>query len=603
MAARILIVEDERITGEDLRDILSGLGYEVVDMVGSGAEAIARAEQMSPDLALMDIRIKGDIDGTETARILRSRFNIPVIYLTAHADTETLERAKVAQPLGYITKPFQEGELHASIEMALHKHAEDLKTRDRGELLESTLRAIGQGVISVDRAGAITLLNPAAGAWTGWTADEARGRPVDEVFALGGDGGKATMSLLERVLADRTVEELPADAQLQSRDGGQRIVGGSVAPIIDHQGEVSGAVIVFGAAVGSTPEAEEQEAGKRADDRDTVGAGDVRVIAASPRMKQVLHFARRVAESEASTILIEGESGAGKDVVAKYMHHVGNRRTGPFVSLNCAAIPETLLESELFGYEKGAFTDARAPKAGILEVASGGTIFLDEIGEMPVVLQAKMLRVLEDQKFRRLGGVRDIQVDLRVMAATNRTLVEAIDQGKFRLDLYYRLNVIQVWLPPLRERTEDILPLARHFVRMYNTRFHRQIHGLSRAAEEALVAYDWPGNVRELRNMMERAMILEETDWIRTTSLQMERRQDRPAAPGVAAASPQPPTGSTLEQTERAMLVNALETANWNQTRAAVLLGISRDALRYKMKKFSLSRNAEGEGEARTETA
>ncbi len=215
---------------------------------------------------------------------------------------------------------------------------------------------------------------------------------------------------------------------------------------------------------------------------------------------------------------------------------------------------------------------------------------------MPLVLQAKMLRVLEEQKFRRLGGVRDIQVDLRVMAATNRTLVEAIDQGRFRLDLYYRLNVIQVWLPPLRERIEDILPLARYYIGLYNTRFRRNVQGLSRGAEEALCDYKWPGNVRELRNMIERAMILEETDWIGAGSLQLENRPEKPAP---SEPSLQPATGNTLEQTEKAMLISALEKANGNQTRAAVLLGISRDALRYKMKKFNLGRSSESsEGRA-----
>src|SRR5581483_4851256 len=389
---------------EDLRDILTELGYEVMDVVSSGRDAIGRVEQSAPDLVLMDIRIRGDMDGTEAARTLRERFNLPVIYLTAHADAGTLERAKLAQPLGYITKPFQEGELHASIEMALYKHAEDLKAGRREKLLASTLQAIGAGIIAVDAQGAVTLINPAAAAWTGRAADDARGLPLGDVLALVDEAGDTLLPSLERVLGEGEIEELPRGVQLADAGGQRRAIEGTIAPVRDYQGEISGAVIVFGAATHD----EERLGGalvQENDIDDAVGIGEFRVIAASPRMKQVLRFARRVAESEASTILLEGESGTGKDVLAKFMHHAGNRRNGPFVSLNCAAIPETLLESELFGYEKGAFTDARAPKAGILEVASGGTIFLDEIGEMPVVLQAKMLRVLEDQKFRRLGGV------------------------------------------------------------------------------------------------------------------------------------------------------------------------------------------------------
>jgi len=307
-------------------------------------------------------------------------------------------------------------------------------------------------------------------------------------------------------------------------------------------------------------------------------------------MKQVLKFARRVAQSEVSTILLEGESGTGKDVLAQFLHHYGRRNEGPFVALNCAAIPETLLEGELYGYEKGAFTDARASKAGILEIASKGTIFLDEIGEMPLTLQAKLLRVLEEQTFRRLGGVRDIQVDIRVVAATNRKLTEAIEQGKFRLDLYYRLNVIQVLLPALRERREDIIPLAEHFVRLYNTKFKRNIQGISHSAAAMLLAHDWPGNVRELRNVIERAMVLEEAEWIQGAGLHIESTGST-----LPAEDPSPSRGATdgpfqvsLEEAEKSLVMKALEKAGGNQTRAAVLLGITRDTLRYKMKKFNL---------------
>jgi PAS domain S-box-containing protein len=587
MPAKILIVEDERITAEDLRDILTDLGYTVTGSVSSGADAIAQAEQNPPDLALMDIRIRGDMDGTETARILRERFNIPVVYLTAHADTSTLSRAKLAEPLGYITKPFQEAELYAAIEIALHKHREDLKVRGKEELLASTLRAIAEGVIGVNKPESITLFNPAAEAWTGWKAQEAVGKPIREVFPLVDSvTGEELHTPLWRVLSEGTVEEVGHGALLVDRSGAKRPITGSIAPTRDHRGEVSGAVVVFGRAGNDTGER------RRLSDysgESIVGLGDFKMVAASSSMKQVLKFARRVAESEVSTILLEGESGTGKDILAQFIHHFGRRRDGPFVAINCAAIPETLLESELFGYEKGAFTDARAPKAGILEVASGGTIFLDEVGEMPLVLQAKMLRVLEEQTFRRLGGVRDIQVDVRVVAATNRKLTEAIEHGKFRLDLYYRLNVIQVLLPALRDRREDIIPLAETFVKHYNTKFKRAVEGLSHGAAAIMLGYDWPGNVRELRNVIERAMVLEESDWIQTSSLQILPAAHADFPP---AATPSPATEDrfdvSLEEAEKSLLVRALEKAEGNQTRAAVLLGITRDTLRYKIKKFNL---------------
>src|SRR6185369_15007571 len=210
---------------------------------------------------------------------------------------------------------------------------------------------------------------------------------------------------------------------------------------------------------------------------------------------EVMSFVRRVAASEATTILLEGENGTGKDLVAKTLHYQSVRQAEPFISINCAAIPETLLESELFGYEKGAFTDARSQKRGIFELADRGTLFLDEIGEIPLMLQAKLLRVLEEQTFRRLGGLKDIHLDLRVIAATNKNLREAVKEGAFRQDLYFRLNVIQILFPPLRDRPDDIVPLTRFFIDHYNRKFKRSIEGVNEGAARLLLSHDWPGNV------------------------------------------------------------------------------------------------------------
>ncbi len=586
MHARILIVEDERITAEDLGDVLTSLGYSVVGSASSGADAVVLAEETQPDLALMDIQIKGGMDGTETARILRQRFNIPVIFLTAHADSSTVGRAKSAEPLGYIVKPFRERELHAAIEIALHKQEKDLKSLTESELLTATLRAISDGVISVDSSESITFLNPAAESWTGWISHEAVGRQLRDVFPLmDAASGEGVETPLWRVLGEGSLDDLGAGVLLMHRNGNRRVIAGSIAPTRDHLGNVSGAVVLFGRTL-AEPRTIPVQAGPEADS--SVGVGGFKMVAASTAMKQVLRFARRVAESEVSTILIEGESGTGKDIVAQFIHHFGRRNQGPFVPINCAAIPENLLESELFGYEKGAFTDARAPKAGLLEVASGGTIFLDEIGDMPIVLQAKMLRVLEEQTFRRLGGVRDIQVDVRVLAATNSNLAEAIEQGKFRRDLYYRLNVIQVFLPPLRDRKDDVLPLAENFVRLYNVKFKRDIQGISNAAGAMLLAYDWPGNVRELRNVIERAMVLEDSSWIQGPSIHIGSPGSNPLVADVPGESEEANFTLSLEEIERNLLSKALDKASGNQTRAAISLGITRDTLRYKMKKFSL---------------
>ena len=530
MSARILIVEDEQITAEDLRDILGEFGYTVTGVVSNGAAAIECAQRELPDMALMDIRIKGDMDGTETALVLRERFNIPVVYLTAHADPTTSERAKAASPLGYITKPFKQPTLQASIEIALHKHQEDLKATQRERFLSSTLDALGMGALSV--------------------------RP----------------EALMKAAAERPIED-------------------SMAPNRYDRGNISGTPLVLQDPTTGKTARSGAESGMH---EHHLNFGDFTIVAASPVMKQAITFSRRVAESEASTILLEGESGTGKDVMAQFLHHFSKRRNRAFVPLNCAAIPETLLESELFGYEKGAFTDARTPKPGILEMASGGTLFLDEIGEMPVLLQAKMLRVLEQQTFRRLGGVRDIHVDLRLIAASNRNLSDEVKQRTFRLDLYYRLNVIRVMLPPLRQRAQDILPLARYFIGHYNTRFRRNILGISSSATMALLNYDWPGNVRELRNTIERSVLLEESDWIQQQSLCLEDGLADDSAVSRPDHPEQVKSKNTLERAAREMLVDALETTGWNKTRAARVLGVSRDTLRYKVRKYNLAPNCAG---------
>jgi transcriptional regulator with PAS, ATPase and Fis domain len=312
------------------------------------------------------------------------------------------------------------------------------------------------------------------------------------------------------------------------------------------------------------------------------------VIAESPPMREVMNFVRRVSASEATTILLEGENGTGKDLIAKTLHYQSLRQSEPFIAINCAAIPETLLESELFGYEKGAFTDARAQKRGIFELADKGTLFLDEIGEIPMMLQAKLLRVLEDQSFRRLGGLKDIQLDLRVVAATNKNLREAVKENAFRQDLYFRLNVIQILIPPLRERTEDIVPMTKFFIEHYNRKFKRQIEGVTDAAAKLLMAHDWPGNVRELRNAIERAMILEESGHITAASLPIAITRPDGSPIAIPATMEIPTDGLSLEDNERSLLVRALEKTDGNQTQAARLLRITRDTLRYKMKKFNL---------------
>lgn len=340
-------------------------------------------------------------------------------------------------------------------------------------------------------------------------------------------------------------------------------------------------------------------------------AGYHDVVGVSRKITELMKFVYKVAASEATTILVQGESGTGKDLVAKAIHYRSKRAERPFVAINCSAIPETLMEAELFGHEKGAFTDAKAMKKGLFEVADGGTLFLDEIGELSPLLQAKLLRVLEDQVIRRVGGVRDIQVEVRVIAASNRDLEREVREGRFRQDLYYRLAIISIFLPTLRERKEDILPLVDFFLAHYNRKFRKSIQGVSEDTRRLLLNYDWPGNVRELKNALERAMILEEGSLLKPDDLPFSVASGRSGpvltdksgaapvesqpAPGKRRLPPLsiPEGGTSLEDVEHALVGLALQQSHGNQIKAAKLLNISRDALRYKMKKFGLGHSEE----------
>jgi transcriptional regulator with PAS, ATPase and Fis domain len=300
-------------------------------------------------------------------------------------------------------------------------------------------------------------------------------------------------------------------------------------------------------------------------------------------LKEFKLLVKRVAASPASTVLLTGESGTGKDLTAKIIHYSSARAARPFVNITCSALPETLLESELFGHERGAFTDARTQKKGLLEQADGGTVFLDEIGEMTPPLQAKLLRFLEEKAFRRVGGSSDVRVDVRVIAATNRNLEDEVRQGRFREDLFYRLNVLPLQLPSLRAHIEDVPALVSFYVDAFNREFKKNVRGASSAALRQLATHGWPGNVRELRNAVERAMLLASGDTLEPGDFPIAKSGsdgghvvDLPAA------------GLILDDVEKSLVEQAPERTQWNQTRAAKLLGLNRDQIHYRIEKFKI---------------
>jgi two-component system response regulator AtoC len=309
-----------------------------------------------------------------------------------------------------------------------------------------------------------------------------------------------------------------------------------------------------------------------------------RIIGKSPAIRELRELLRKVAVSPASTVLLTGESGTGKDFTARVTHHASARATRPFVHITCSAVPESLLESELFGHERGAFTDARQQKKGLLEEADGGTVFLDEIGEMSPLLQSKLLRFLEDKTFRRVGGSTDITVDVRVIAATNRDLEAAVAREQFRQDLYYRLQVLSVPLPPLRERDGDIELLAKYFLDQFNREFGKNVQSLAPEALRLLNCHPWPGNIRELRNVLERAVLLSDEEVLRPEDL-------RVIAPRGALSDEAfrlPARGLDFAALEKDLVRQALTRAHGNQTQAARLLGMTRDQIRYRVQKFKL---------------
>jgi two-component system response regulator AtoC len=309
------------------------------------------------------------------------------------------------------------------------------------------------------------------------------------------------------------------------------------------------------------------------------------IVAESPAMKKVLSLVSKVAETDAP-VLITGESGTGKGVIGRLIHQLSPAKEGPFLQINCAAIPETLLEAELFGYERGAFTGATHSKAGLFELAEGGTLFLDEIGDMPLSLQAKLLTVLQDKTIRRLGGLREIKVNFRFISATNQDLERMVEEGRFREDLFWRLNVIRINIPPLRERKEDIIPLAQLFIKKFNQKYRKEVQGLTQEARLALLRHDFPGNVRELENRIERGIILAEDEYLtrEDLGLALEGQREEDLLDRLLKL----PLEEAVEHLERLRIEMALKEAKGVKVRAAEILGITERMLRYKMEKYGL---------------
>ena len=445
--------------------------------------------------------------------------------------------------------------------------AKNKKTLTRAST-EAILESISDGVFTVDGEWRITSFNRAAEAITGISRDDAIGRPCSEVFK----SSMCETSCALRNTLETGKQTVNRTGFIIDRQGRKIPVSVSTAVLRDASGRVIGGAETFRDL--SEVEALRHELSERS------RLGDL--VTRSASMRQISELAPLVAASS-STVLINGETGTGKELLARAIHGMSKRAAKPFVAINCGALPDTLLESELFGYRKGAFTGATQDKPGLFARAAGGTLFLDEIGDISPALQIRLLRVLQEHTYEPLGGTRAVSTDARVVAATHRDLAELVKNGRFREDLYYRINVIRLELPPLRRRKEDIPLLVEHFIERFNRLQQKNIAGISPAALELLFAHDWPGNVRELENVIERAFVICTSDRIAPENLPEELT-------GRTAKNRSGGIGAAVNQAERQSILAALQNCNGNCQAAARMLGVHKTTLYRKMKSLDLKR-------------
>lgn len=571
--------------------------YEI--MHATGGEEACRIVQDAIDsgdpiaLAFVDVRMPPGIDGVETIRqIRRIDCDIEIVIMTAYADrplSDIIQDMELLHKLLYIRKPFAWEEIQQitlslvgkwNIEQDLNQKRRQLA--DSHQKLEAVLDAAGDAMVMFDPVGCVVFANRGYQELVDLRQIEMKAISPEALSARFEERFREpSLPELEGRFVFKNGENL-VEAVASGQLPGQRLFYRSNVPVHDdRQGEIGRLIVLRDVSSEIEIERMRAEVLRLRTELDTTYsfAG---MVGASAKMRRVYELIQQVADSDV-TVLIRGESGTGKEMVAKSFHFHSVRRKRPFVAVNCVALPETLIESELFGHEKGAFTGANTRRPGAFERADGGTIFLDEIGEMNPVAQTKLLRVLQEREIQPIGASATRRIDVRVIAATNTNLEDALQKGKFRQDLYYRLAVFPIEIPPLRERREDIPVLANHFLKKYAEQANRSIVGLSNATVRTLLQYAWPGNVRELENAIERAVLLETTAVLQVDNLPPELlhlpvRNDSFDSEAILP----------LETVERRHLVHALEASQDNVARAAQALGINRATLYRKLKKYGL---------------
>ncbi len=586
--AAAFVSEEEEFFLPEFELLHASNGEEAYDIIQAGKES-----NHPVAAAYIDIRMPPGIDGIETIRRVRKiDRDIEIVIMTAYTDRslpEIIHNMELLHKLLYIRKPFTHEEIQQitlslvgkwNIERDLAEKRRQFAIGHRR--LEAVLNATGDAIAMHDVSGRLVFANQVYEKLMGLKESELKKASARDLKArLEARFREPDLGDLEgRFLLDGgNVVETTGAGKVPE----QRLFYRSTAPVRDGRGETIGGLVVY-RDVSKEIEAEQMKAEvlrlRTALETTYSLAG---LVGASPGMQRVYALMKQAAESDI-TVLIRGESGTGKELVAKSFHFNSSRKKGPFVALDCAAIPATLIESELFGHERGAFTGATQRRIGAFERADGGTILIDEIGDLPYVLQGKLLRVLQEREVQRIGGAAPISVDIRVITATNKDLERAVKEGEIREDLFYRIAAFPIVIPPLRERREDIPLLARHFLEKYAERANKSVNGISTATLRLLLQYDWPGNVRELENAIERAVLLETDAVLQAGSLPPQ------LSPVLASATDRPAAVLPLAEVERQALLRALEATGNNVKEAAGALGINRSTLHRKLKKYNLGR-------------
>jgi PAS domain S-box-containing protein len=562
MTGKILIIDDEATIRFTLESFLVNKGHDV-SVAADSQEALTLIGNSNFDLIISDI-VLDELSGIDILTEIRKRdLACPVVMITGAPDMETAQEALRLGAYDYLPKPVTKESLLSVTSKALEKKAlYDEKEKYRLNL-ENVFRNIDYGIITIDQEGVVIDFNDTARRLCGYSG-ELKGKTFWTSEAA--CNGACVTMLKESLTTGKQVELYRHECS--HKDKPAMIVTISASPLTDHGGNPSGAMMVI-----------KDETRIDSLERDLRERRKYhRIIGKSDKMQKVFSLIQSLA-SVYTTVLITGESGTGKELAAEALHIKGVRRDKPLIKVNCSALQENLLESELFGHVKGAFTGATENKEGRFYKANGGTIFLDEIGDISARIQVKLLRVIQEREFERVGDSKPVKIDVRIVAATNKDLREKIRSGEFREDLYYRLKVVEVQMPPLRENRDDIPLLVDHFLSHFNSRFHKNIEGISAEVMQLFMQYRWPGNVRELEHTMEHAFIICNNSLITSDHLPPDIVSPHPDVVLASGAGEEEDLHSVLQ---------ALDKSRWNITKAARMLGVSRPTLYKKMKNLDL---------------